>query len=422
MNKKLSITILGLAVFSFILVLLGVIINQPKHELVDIKGDRNEIGDVLFISQTQNGLYGNVQTITSKDKFTVKKNSKSIYNLSENTKVKDEHKEMFKNVHQDNQRYCSEENIGYIEDRGINYTGTGDANLSFKIVNKNLRSGNVEEYDLNLPKSFDGESNFSYGLTVGIKNEDIYILSSVSEDVEYSAKGNITGSGDVAIDIYKFNLNKKEIDKVGEFVQKKKDSEIIISNNQICFEYEDKLYSTIETYPNDKKKNGEVYLIYYDMEKNKFEYMEGPIINNKDIESIDTDTIQYSIENGKLYLLNKNDKDESYTNIIQYTIDLKNNKIDKNKEYKVEKLNEMSHIESFRVINKKLYLCMGSYKEIRGEYSGDEDLKNTIVVVDEKNGNTLYMGEYIEGKPEDSTNFILKKRLSIDLCKYISNT
>lgn len=408
MDKKLSITILGLAVFSFILVLLGVIINQPKHELVDIKGDRNEIGDVLFISQTQNGLYGNVQTITSKDKFTVKKNSKSIYNLSENTKVKDEHKEMFKNVHQDNQRYCSEENIGYIEDRGINYTGTGDANLSFKIVNKNLRSGNVEEYDLNLPKSFDGESNFSYGLTVGIKNEDIYILSSVSEDVEYSAKGNITGSGDVAIDIYKFNLNKKEIDKVGEFVQKKKDSEIIISNNQICFEYEDKLYSTIETYPNDKKKNGEVYLIYYDMEKNKFEYMEGPIINNKDIESIDTDTIQYSIENGKLYLLNKNDKDESYTNIIQYTIDLKNNKIDKNKEYKVEKLNEMSHIESFRVINKKLYLCMGSYKEIRGEYSGDEDLKNTIVVVDEKNGNTLYMGEYIEEKPEDSTNFILK--------------
>ena len=123
----------------------------------------------------------------------------------------------------------------------------------------------------------------------------IYILSSVSEDVEYSAKGNITGSGDVAIDIYKFNLNKKEIDKVGEFVQKKKDSEIIISNNQICFEYEDKLYSTIETYPNDKKKNGEVYLIYYDMKKNKFEYMEGPIINNKDIESIDTDTIQYSI-------------------------------------------------------------------------------------------------------------------------------
>ncbi|MCU9812668.1 hypothetical protein [Paraclostridium sp. AKS81] len=222
MNKKLSITILGLAVFSFILVLLGVIINQPKHELVDIKGDRNEIGDVLFISQTQNGLYGNVQTITSKDKFTVKKNSKSIYNLSENIKVKDEHKEMFKNVHQDNQRYCSEENIGYIEDMGINYTGTGDANLSFKIVNKNLRSGNVEEYDLNLPKSFDGESNFSYGLTVGIKNEDIYILSSVSEDVEYSAKGNITGSGDVAIDIYKFNLNKKKLIKLENLFKRKK--------------------------------------------------------------------------------------------------------------------------------------------------------------------------------------------------------
>ncbi|MCG4756760.1 hypothetical protein, partial [Faecalibacillus intestinalis] len=68
------------------------------------------------------------------------------------------------------------ENIGYIEYTGINYTGTGDANLSFKIVNKNLRSGNIEEYDLNLPKSFDGESNFSYGLTVGIKNEDIYII------------------------------------------------------------------------------------------------------------------------------------------------------------------------------------------------------------------------------------------------------
>ncbi|MEN2257920.1 hypothetical protein AAIB48_09125 [Paraclostridium benzoelyticum] len=73
MNKKLSITILVLAVFSFILVLLGLIINQPKPELVDIKGNQREIGDVLFISQTQNGVYGNVQTITSKDKFTVKR-------------------------------------------------------------------------------------------------------------------------------------------------------------------------------------------------------------------------------------------------------------------------------------------------------------------------------------------------------------
>ncbi|MCU9815339.1 hypothetical protein [Paraclostridium sp. AKS73] len=137
---------------------------------------------------------------------------------------------------------------------GINYTGTGDANLSFKIVNKNITSDKVEEYDLTLPKSLDGESNFTYGLTVGIQNEDVYILSSVSEDVEYSAKGNITSSGDVAVDIYKFNLNKKEIDKVGEFVQKKKDSEIIISNNQTCFEYDGKLYSTIETYPRIKKK------------------------------------------------------------------------------------------------------------------------------------------------------------------------
>lgn len=408
MNKKLSITILVLAVFSFILVLLGLIINQPKPELVDIKGNQREIGDVLFISQTQNGVYGNVQTITSKDKFTVKKNSKVIYNLRENIKIKDEHKDIFKNAHQYNQTYYNEKNIGYIEDMGINYTGTGDANLSFKIVNKNITSDKVEEYDLTLPKSLDGESNFTYGLTVGIQNEDVYILSSVSEDVEYSAKGNITSSGDVAVDIYKFNLNKKEIDKVGEFVQKKKDSEIIISNNQTCFEYDGKLYSTIETYPKDKEKNGEVYLIYYDIKKNKFEYMEGPTINNKDIEAIDTDTIQYSIEKGKLYLLNKNDSDDSYTNIIQYTIDLKNNRVEKSQKYKVEKLNEMSYIESFRVINKRLYICMGSYKAVRGEYSGDEDLKNSIVVVDEKNGDTLYMGEYIENKPEDSINFILK--------------
>ncbi|MCU9815338.1 hypothetical protein [Paraclostridium sp. AKS73] len=122
--------------------------------------------------------------------------------------------------------------------------------------------------------------------------------------------------------------------------------------------------------------------------------MEGPTINNKDIEAIDTDTIQYSIEKGKLYLLNKNDSDDSYTNIIQYTIDLKNNRVEKSQKYKVEKLNEMSYIESFRVINKRLYICMGSYKAVRGEYSGDDDLKNSIVVVDEKMG-TPYIWENI---------------------------
>lgn len=408
MNKNLSITVLVVTVISFILVGLGIILNQPKYELVDIKGDKSNIGDVSFISQIQNGLYSNTQTITSKDGFVVKKNSKLITNLRENSDLKDKHNDLFKNMYQGNNIYQNEKNIGYLEDMGINYTGTGDSSINFKIVNKNLDSNKIEEYDLTLPESFDEESNFSYGLTVGINNEDVYILSSVSEDMEYSNKGNITNSGDISIDVFKFNLNDKKLEKTGEFVKKKKENELIITNNQICFENDGKLYTTIESYTKDKKNNGEAYLIYYDMAKNKIEYIEESIINNKDIGNMSTEETQYSIENGKLYLINKDDSDESYTNINQYIIDLKNHKLDESQTYKIEKLNAESRIESFRVVGKKLYLCMDSYKPIRNSYSSNDNFKNSIVVVDQSNGDTLYMGEYIEKKPEYTTNFILK--------------
>lgn len=408
MNKNLSIIVLVTTVISFILVGLGIVLSQPKYELVDIKGDKSNIGDVSFISQIQNGLYSNTQAITSKDGFVVKRNSKLITNLRENSDLKDKHNDIFKNMYQGNSIYQNEKNIGYLEEMGINYTGVGDSSINFKIVNKNLGSNKIEEYDLTLPKNFSEESDLSYGLTVGIKDEDVYILSSVSEDMEYSNKGNITNSGDVSIDVFRFNLNDKKLEKTGEFVQKKKENELIITNNQICFENNGKLYTTIESYPKDKKNNGEVYLIYYDMQKNKFEYMEESIMNKKDIENMSTEVTQYNIEDEKLYLINEDDSDENYTNINQYIIDLKNNKLDESQTYKIEKLNAESQIESFRVVGKKLYLCIKSYKPIRNSYSSNNNFKNSIVVVDQSNGYNLYMGEYIENKPENTANFILK--------------
>lgn len=408
MNKNLSITVLIVTIISFILVGLGIVLNQPKYELIDIKGDKSNIGDVSFISKMQNDLYSNAQTITSKDGFVVKKNSKSIIDLKEDSDLKYKHNDLFKKMYPENNIYQSEKNIGYLQEMGANYTDGSNSSISFKIVNKNLYSNQIEEYDLTLPDIFTGENDFSYGFTVGIKDEDIYILSSVSQDMEYSNNGHVKSSGDVSIYVYKFNLNDKKLEKTGKFIQKKKENELMITNSQICFENDGKLYTTIESYPKDNKNNGEAYLIYYDMEKNKFEYMKESIINNKEIENLETDTTQYSIEDGKLYLINKDDSDENYTKINQSIIDLKNNKLVENKTYKIEKLNEISQIASFRVIDNKLYLCMQSYKVTRDSYAFNDAFKNSIIVVDESNGDILYMGEYIENKPQNATNFILK--------------
>lgn len=408
MNKNLSITVLLITGISFILFGLGIALNQPKYELIDIKGDKSNIGDVSFISKMQNDLYSNTQTITSKDGFIVKKNSKSIIDLKEDSDLKYKHNDLFKNMYPENNIYQSEKNIGYLQEIGVNYADGSNSSISFKIVNKNLYSNQIEEYDLTLPDIFTGENDFSYGFTVGIKDEDIYILSSVSEDMEYSNNGHVKSSGDVSIYVYKFNLNDKKLEKTGEFIQKKKENELTINNNQICFESDGKLYTTIESYPKDNKSNGEGYLIYYDMGKNKFEYMKESIINNNEIENLETGTTQYSIEDGKLYLINKDDSDENYTKINQSIIDLKNNKLVENKTYKIEKLNEISQIESFRVIDNKLYLCMQSYKATRDSYAFNDAFKNSIIVVDESNGDILYMGEYVENKPQNATNFILK--------------
>lgn len=406
MNKNLSIAVLILTIISFILVGLGSILNQPKYELMDIKGDKSSIGDVSFISQIKNDLYSNSQTITSKDGFIVKENSKLIIDLRKDSKLKNNYNDLFKNMYPGNNIYKNEKNMGYLEEVGMDYTDEGNSSIRFKIVNKNLDSNKIEEYNLTLPDMFVGDNNFSYGFTVGIKDEDIYILSSVSEDMEYSNNGHVKSSGDVCIYVYKFNLNDKKLEKTGQFIQKKKENELTINNNQICFENDGKLYTIIESYPKDNKSNGEGYLIYYDIEKNKFEYMKESITNNKEIENIET--TQYSVEEDKLYLINKDDSDEHNINIYQSTIDLKNNKLIENKTYKIEKLNEISQIESFRVVDNKLYLCMQSYKATRDSYTFNDDFKNSIIVVDESNGGTLYMGDYIENKPKNTTNFILK--------------
>ncbi|WP_250674961.1 hypothetical protein LZ906_011235 [Paraclostridium ghonii] len=406
MNKNLSIAVLILTIISFTLVGLGSILNQPKYELMDIKGDKSSIGEVSFISQIKTDLYSNSQTITSKDGFTVKKNSKLIIDLRKDSKLKNNHNDLFKNMYSRNNIYKNEKNMGYLEEVGMDYTDEGNSSIRFKIVNKNLDSNKIEEYNLTLPDMLVGDNNFSYGLTVGIKGEDIYILSSVSEDMEYSNNGNIINSGDVSIYVFKFNLNDKKLEKTGEFIQKKKENELTINNNQICFENDGKLYTIIESYPKDNKSNGEGYLIYYDIEKNKFEYMKESITNNKEIKNIDT--TQYSVEEDKLYLINKDDSDEHNINIYQSTIDLKNNKLIENKTYKIEKLNEISQIESFRVVDNKLYLCMQSYKANKDNYAFNDAFKNSIIVVDESNGGTLYIGEYVENKPQNATNFILK--------------
>ncbi|MDU5021185.1 MAG: hypothetical protein E6269_11590, partial [Clostridiales bacterium] len=73
MNKKLSISVLIITVASLICIGVGIVINEPSYNLVDVQGSKKNIGDVLFLQRQKSDLYKSIQSIVSKDGFEVKK-------------------------------------------------------------------------------------------------------------------------------------------------------------------------------------------------------------------------------------------------------------------------------------------------------------------------------------------------------------
>ena len=403
MSKKISMSFMFIILFCLVIIILGIIKAQPKIKLIDINGSKVNIGNALFISQKNNGFYCNTQSITSKDEFKFKNNSKLIQKENKSIKGKYQNDEVFKTSYDEDLRYYGKKNIGYIQNTGV----VGEKNR-INIFNKNLEDNSIKIYNLDV--LLNNNTAFIQGLTVDIKDNDIYILCSQNKGENIDPNTGRTSSVDgLEINVYKFNLKSGESKKVGEFVQNKEIDDL----ETYCFHYNRKLYSLITTYQNSKKDNIELFLIFYDIKENKIEKVK--LSESKGNSSIlksaykaEDYEVSFKVENDKLYILNKNEDNEKYIKLEQYTINLKNNKIDKVNTYEVEKIKNISNIESFRLIDKKLYLCLRSYdSEQKTDYT-DIEYKNIIVVLDEKSKETLYMGEYIEDLPELTDQFILK--------------
>ncbi|MEG2787529.1 MAG: hypothetical protein RR942_06865 [Romboutsia sp.] len=407
MNRKLSISVLGITIASLVVLGVCTIVNQPKYKVIDIKGDKSELGEVSFITQSYEGLYSNTQTTTSKDGFEVNKYSNEIKQPNQYYDLINGNKDIFKYGYTENLVYGDSNNVGYLEELGVNYINSEKATLDFRIVNKNIKTKKINEYNLTLPDTFDSDTNFEHGFIIGIKDEDVYILCSGSTDLEHSKNGQIKDNKGIFMNVYKFNLNTKQLKKQSSMEKNSSNNELIIINNQISFENNGKLYTIVESYPKQDEKSGKIYLVYYDINRNKFDYIKEPLITN--IESESCQNIKYNIEDDKLYLMTQHDIDWKNTNINQYVVDLNSNKvIDVNKNYNVEKLNKSARIENFRVIDEKIYICMDNYN-IHDEQSNNSNKhKNTIIVIDEKSNRVIYMGEYINYKAQRANNIILK--------------
>ena len=393
MSKKMSISFMFIILFCLIIIILGIVKAEPKIKLIDIKGSKVNIGNALFISQKNNGFYCNTQSITSKDEFNFKQNSKSIQNKNNDINVKYQKDEVFKHSYDEALRYYGKNNIGYIRDMGVN-----EETNRIIIFNKNLKDNSIKTYNLDIPKINDNE--YISQLTVDINDDDVYILCNTSNyDSSICNK--------LGVYIYKYNLNRGESKKVGEFISNKELKDLY----RDCFNYNGKLYSFTQTYPLKKGVNIELLLTYYDIKNNKLENIKlsHPMLKSKDFLNLNKyEDPKFSIEGNKVYFLNCINNDEKYIKLIKTTINLNNNKIEDIDTYDVEKLENISYVQSFRVIDKKLYLCIKGYDVENPSDYKPRVYKNSIVVVDEKSKETLYMGEYIEDLPELTDQFILK--------------
>ncbi len=395
MRKSLSLSFLGITIASLIFIGVGIIINEPKYAFEDIKGSKENLGDVVFIQENNTDLYKNVQSTVSKDGFEVKKylSSKARYvRDSEYEKLIHSNKDLFKNLYPSvNGIYKSDENIGFLENYSQIYNEDGTYSQQFLIRNKNLKTNEINQWYVTLPQNLKEGGNAQSSFTVSTKGNKVYILSTVTQGILYNSKGEVTEIGDSYLNLYTFNLENQQI-KLKDNYKPIKDSEYkyIFDTNEV-FQKDNKMYTLIGRVNLKDKNKLNYYLVYYDINSNKFETIKEPVI--KDGESpvlVGNTVISNDIEGDILYILQHDKSKEKNTSVELSKINLKNNKVEYiDKQYHIGNSN---YIDTFRVIDNKLYIGITNY----------------IFVLDENTCETLYKGEYINKSGYYSSLSIMK--------------
>ena len=400
MNKKISLVTLGLSLSSIVILTGAMVISQPKYTLKNIVGKQSSLGDVVVYSQEKRGIYSTNNMILSKDKYQFNKNVKQNPDLYKYSKEFNKNRDLFQGYVYDTDFIYSDKNsMGYIEYIDQHY-GESDITLSTTIKDKNLDTGEISKFRIDIPNSLKPENNNSHKAIVTKYDGEVYIILLGEQESNSDIKKTGKYELEYFVEISKVDFNNKEakyINKINLKVDDKSKYRVVYNNP---FVIDNRVYFYLE---NQNTLENNYYLAYYDMENNKFDY-----IDNKINLELPLELYQQNVEGEKLNLLSNTDN-KNKMDLSLYTIDLTTGKvITNNEQYSIKKLNKNMDINTFRVIDNKIYILSNAFNEdnmnlrINGEYT------DNVIVLDKTSKSTLYIGEYKQGDEFTSDSYILK--------------
>ena len=176
MNKKISLVTLGLSLSSIVILTGAMIISQPKYTLKNIVGKQSSLGDVVVYSQENRGIYSNNNLILSKDEYKFNRNVKQNPDLYKYSKEFNKNRDLFQGYVYDTDFIYSDKNsMGYIEYIDEQY-GETDITLSTSIKDKNLDTGEITQFKIEIPNSLKSENNNNHKELVTKYKDEVYIV------------------------------------------------------------------------------------------------------------------------------------------------------------------------------------------------------------------------------------------------------
>ena len=400
MNKKISLVTLGLSLSSIVILTGAMVISQPKYTLKNIVGKQSSLGDVVVYSQEKRGIYSTNNLILSKDEYKFNRNVKQNPDLYKYSKEFNKNRDLFQGYVYDTDFIYSDKNsMGYIEYIDQHY-GESDITLSTTIKDKNLDTGEISEFRIDIPNSLKPENNNSHKAIVTKYDGEVYII--LLGDQESNSDIKKTGKYELEyfVEISKVDFNNKEakyINKINLKVDDKSKYRVVYNNP---FVIDNRVYFYLE---NQNTLENNYYLAYYDMENNKFDY-----IDNKINLELPLESYQQNVEGEKLNLLSDTEN-KSKVDLSLYTIDLTTGKIViNNEQYSIKKLNKNMCLNTFRIIDNKIYILSKTSNADNMNSRLDGEYTDNVIVLDKNSKSTLYIGEYMQGEAYRSESYILK--------------
>ena len=193
------------------------------------------------------------------------------------------------------------------------------------------------------------------------------------------------------------NKEAKSVNKINLKVDDKSKYRLVYNNP---FVIDNRVYFYLE---NQNTLENNYYLAYYDMENNKFDY-----IDNKINLELPLESYQQNVEGEKLNLLSDTEN-KSKVDLSLYTIDLTTGKIViNNEQYSIKKLNKNMCLNTFRIIDNKIYILSKTSNADNMNSRLDGEYTDNVIVLDKNSKSTLYIGEYMQGEAYRSESYILK--------------